>query len=63
MLVPQEVLPATDQCRCEYLVLTIRLSSETPVGELAEGVEEMRGIEIPQEEQWRVAGPHNAPKD
>ena len=63
MLVPQEVLPATDQCRCEYLVLTIRLSSETPVGELAERLEDCRGIATLQEEQHWLAGPSSAPRD
>jgi hypothetical protein len=38
-LVPWEVLPAPDQCRWGCLVPTIRLSSQTPVGELEEEVE------------------------
>ena len=43
MAVPWEALPATDQCRCGFLELTIRLSLETPVGELSEELEEQRG--------------------
>jgi hypothetical protein len=40
-------LPETDQLRCGFLKPTIRLNSGTLVGELAVGMEEMRGIATP----------------
>jgi hypothetical protein len=62
--VPQEVLPATDQCRCGSLELTIRLRSGARMGELVEGLEEeQRGIATPQEEQCQLEGPASAPRD
>ena len=45
MTAPWEVQPATNQYRCECLELTIRLSSGTLVGELAEGLEERGGLQ------------------
>ena len=45
--VPGEVCPATDQCRGGSLEPTIRLNSGNLVGELAEELEEWRGIASP----------------
>ena len=59
MLVTWEVVPATDQCICGCL----ELSSGTQVGELAEGLEEWRGIATPKEEQCWLTGPPSAPRD
>jgi hypothetical protein len=53
--VPGEVQPATDQCRCRCLEPTIRLNSGNLVRQLAEGLEERRGIATPLEEQHRLA--------
>lgn len=50
---PGEVRPATDQCRGGCLEPTIRLNSGNLVGELAEGLEELRGIATQlEEEHW-----------
>jgi hypothetical protein len=44
MVVPWEVLPASDSYRCRYSQSTIKLSSQTTMEELGEGVKELKGI-------------------
>jgi hypothetical protein len=60
---PWEVQTTTDQCRHECLEPTITLSFGTLTGELAEGLEELRVIATPLEEQHRLAGTASAPRD
>jgi hypothetical protein len=55
VVVPGEVWQAADQCRCGCLEPTIRLNSGNLVGELAEDLEELRGIATPLEEHCRLA--------
>ena len=55
MTVPGQIQPATDQCRCGCLEPTIRMNSGNLVGELAEGLEEQRGIATPLEKKHRLA--------
>ena len=58
-----EVRPATDEKRGGCLEPTIRLYSGNLVGELAERLEEQRGIATPLEEQHRLASPPSSPRD
>jgi hypothetical protein len=62
VVVPGEVWQAADQCRCGCLEPTIRLNSGNLVGELAEDLEELRGIATPLEEHCRLAWLPSSPK-
>ena len=55
MVVTGELHKQLTNCRCEGLEPTIRLSSGTLVGEMAEGLEELKGIATPLEEQHRLS--------
>jgi hypothetical protein len=47
MAVPPKVLPAPDQYRCRYSQPTIKLSLGISMGELGEGLKELKGIAAP----------------
>jgi hypothetical protein len=63
VIVHREIRPVTDHSRSRWLEPNIRLNSENLVGELAEGLEELRGIATPLEEQHGLASPPSSPRN